>query len=96
MATWHEVTCVVMERQGEPPLNLTHVGGGTPRGRGWRLTIDEAIEGINEGKWLFFVSLGKTRHTLVVGTTKLGFRYLRGENDAPGATILLTLPECTP
>lgn len=96
MATWYEVTCIVADPRGNPPTNLTHVGGGTPRGREWRLTIDEAIAGINEEKWQFFVSLGRTRHTLVVGTTKLGFKYLRSENDAQDMTILLTLPECKP
>ena len=96
MATWYEVTCVVADSRSAPPANLTHVGGGTPRGRGWRLAIDEAIEGILEGRWQFFVSLGRTRHTLVVGMTKSGFKYLRGENDALDATILSTLPECKP
>lgn len=94
MATWHEVTCVAADPLAEPPINVTHVGGGTPRGDGWQLTIDEAIEGIVEGRWQLFVSLGRMRHTLVVGTTRRGFRYLRGENDAQDVTILLRLPEC--
>jgi hypothetical protein len=94
MATQFEVTCVTKNEQASPSERVTHIGGINGRGRGWRLTRAEAIEGIMGGRWTFFVTAGDTRTTLVVGVNQRGTKYLRTELDSDDPHMLLELPDC--
>lgn len=61
----------------------------------WNLSIDEAIEGVLEGKWTFFVQLDM--HDIVnveVARTASGTPYLKTEADQDVPHHLLFLPQC--
>jgi hypothetical protein len=94
MANNFEVTCVTKNEQAQPTERVTHIGGINGRGRGWRLTRAEAIEGIISGRWQFFVRVGEAKTTLVVGMSAMGARYLKTELDDGDPRTLLQLPEC--
>ena len=94
MTTAHEVTCVSISNREDPYLRVTHLGGQDPRGRLWRLTLNQAIEGILEGRWQFFVNVDGQRQSLTIDYSPTGYRYLRAESDPDEPVTLLTLNEC--
>jgi hypothetical protein len=94
MANTFEVTCVTRNQQAPPSEQITHIGGTNLRGRGWRLTRAETIEGIIGGRWSFFVTVRGKRATLVVAVNQVGVRYLKTDLDNGDPTTLLELPEC--
>jgi hypothetical protein len=92
---WHEVTCVTMASStGDPLAGVTHIGGPSSRGRGWRMSVQEAIQGMLTGELGFFLERDNQRANLVVGYSKEGYRYLKVEGDENGSKVLLDLPEC--
>lgn len=55
---------------------VEYIGGTNPDGRRWKISIDRAIEGINEGKWSFYVQQGNLQLDVIPvpsadGNTKL-------------------------
>lgn len=95
MVAWHEITCVTLNpNQSDPQQRITHIGGHDAKGRLWRLTLDEAIQGIHAGKWSFCIINGSKRIAINVAVGKKGFRFLKSETDDGDPTMLLSLPEC--
>src|SRR3954468_1300680 len=94
MTTTHEVTCIGKSLNHTKQHHLTHLGGQTPTGRGWRVSVAEAIKGIVAGKWRFFVTLSGRPSFVMVAVDREGSRYLRLEDDQPGLERLLGLPVC--
>jgi uncharacterized protein DUF3892 len=61
----------------------------------WSLPVDEAIEGVLNGTWIFFIELGG--YDLVdveVATSPSGRLYLKTVADLDTPDELLFLPEC--
>ena len=61
----------------------------------WSLSVDEAIEGVLNGTWSFFIELNV--YDLVdveVATSPSGQLYLKTEVDPDTPDELLFLPEC--
>ena len=94
MSTWHQITCITRVNHAEPALQITHVGGPNPKGRGWRLTLAEALEGMVSGRWSFFVIKDAQRIKLMVGVSQNGYRYIKSENENSVPHTLLELPDC--
>jgi hypothetical protein len=95
MVNTFEVTCITRNEQAHPQEQITHIGGINLRGRGWRLTRAEAIDGITSGRWSFYVSVRSgERVNLVVGVNQRGAKYLKTELDNGDPTTLLALPQC--
>ena len=67
----------------------------TAQKRRWNLAVDEAIAGVLEGKWTFFIELGVYDTVNVeVATSPSGHQYLKSEVDPDTPGQLLALPEC--
>ena len=67
--------------------------GSVPAGRGWRLSEDEAIRGIEAGKWDFYTHVdGRTADVIIA--VHLGRKYLKTKPDGVRPDNLLALPEC--
>ena len=61
----------------------------------WSLSLDDAIEGILDGKWSFFIQLDVYDVVSVeVATSPSGHLYLKTEVDHDTPDQLLFLPEC--
>ncbi|WP_027872476.1 DUF3892 domain-containing protein [Spongiibacter marinus] len=90
-----EIKCINKQDRYDPSERITHVGGLNDDMSRWKLTQKEAIEGIDNGKWEFYVGttlLGRAQ--VVVRTSRFGNKYLTTEPDGETQNNLLSLPEC--
>jgi hypothetical protein len=63
--------------------------------RRWKLPVNEAIQGVVDGKWNFFIELGMYDVVNVeVARSPSGCLYLKTEVDDATPDQLLNLPEC--
>lgn len=90
----HQVKCINKSDRFNPWERITHIGGPNPDGTPWKITQESAIEGIESGKWRFWVA-GKPKSVwVVVATSRFGHKYLKTTPDGETPDNLLSLPEC--
>jgi len=94
MSVRHEVLCIKKSDRPNPHERVTHIGGRNADGTTWRLTQEEAIRGIEEGRYAFFVRRGVHEVNVVIASSPYGHKYLRTEADGQHPNNLLALPEC--
>ncbi len=88
----HQVRCINKHDRGDPHERIKNIGG-ISNGQAWKLAEDEAIQGIESGKWTFYVSVNGVSVDVIVashGTRK----YLKTRADGYPPNNLLNLPEC--
>ena len=88
------VDCINKSDRYNPWERITHVGGQNPNGGRWRITQKEAIDGIESGKWSFYVQVGQDHVRVIVAVSQHGNKYLKTEADGEAPNNLLSLPEC--
>lgn len=94
MAEQHQIRCITKSDRPNPHERIRFVGGNSG-GQFWKLSQEQAIEGIEAGKWQFFVHPpGGNSVWVVVATSKYGHRYLKTQADGEQPNNLLSLPEC--
>jgi Protein of unknown function (DUF3892) len=93
MADSVRIQCINKSNRLDPHERIQNVGGINPDGTRWRLAEDEAISGIESGRWRFWVS-ANGQSVWVVVATRLGRKYLKTEADGEHPNNLLSLPEC--
>ncbi len=94
MADRHEVLRINKSDRTNPHERVTHIGGRNGDGTAWKITQQEAIAGIESGKWAFYVRRGGSTVNVIVSTSRFGNKYLKTENDGEQPDNLLSLPEC--
>jgi hypothetical protein len=94
MASSVQITCINKSDRFNPYERIISIGGINPDGKNWKLTQQEAIEGIENGKWNFYVSVGGKSVWVIVATSAQGNKYLKTENDGEQPNNLLSLKEC--
>ena len=94
MASRHEIRCINKSDRFNPHERITHVGGANNDSTSWRLSQTEAIEGIEGGKWSFYVSRGGHVVDVIVAVSRYGNKYLKTTADGDQPDNLLSLPEC--
>jgi hypothetical protein len=93
MASTHQITCINKSDRYNPHERILYVGGKNQDGTSWKLPEQKAIEGIQNGNWQFYVSVGG-KSVWVIVASRLGHKYLKTENDGEHPNNLLSLPEC--
>ena len=93
MADTFQIRCI-NKRGGHfnPHERIQNVGGFDNNQR-WKITEEAAIDGIQTGKWKFYVSAG-ARSVWVIVASHNGRKYLKTEADGYQPDNLLSLPEC--
>jgi len=89
-----EIKCINKTNRNDPHDRIQNVGGINPDGKRWKLTVAEAISGIESGKWTFY-TFGGGRRVKVIIANNNGHKYLKTEADGIHPNNLLALPECS-
>lgn len=95
MAQDIEIQCINKIPRNDPFDRIQGVGG-VHLGKKWWLSHADAIRGIKDGKWSFYVgSTILTRVNVVIKVSRYGNEYLTTEADGESQNNLLSLVECS-
>lgn len=94
MADSVQIMCINKSDRYNPHERIINVGGINANGTRWKLSQPAAIEGIENGKWRFYVSVDGDSVWVIVAVSANGNKYLKTQNDGDQPNNLLSLPEC--
>ncbi len=90
----HQITCINKSDRMNPHERILSIGGINPNGTSWRLPQAQAIAGIEDGTYRFWVASGGASVWVIVAVSRFGNKYLKTEADGEQPNNLLSLPEC--
>ena len=93
MAAVLEIKCINKSDRYNPHERILSIGGLNPSGTRWKLSQQEAIREIEEGKWSFYVLQNGKRVDVIIATSAYGHKYLKTVADGEHPNNLLSLPE---
>ena len=89
-----QIKCINKTDRFSAHERIKSIGGTNPDGGRWKLGLDDAIQGIESGKWVFYVQINGKSVNVIVAKSAAGHKYLKTENDGEQPNNLLSLPEC--
>lgn len=90
----NQILCIRKSDRMEPHGRITHIGGLNDRGQRWFISQEEAIQGIETGKWQFQLRIRGRNVPIIVALSGEGQKYLTTPADRIHPNDLLSLPEC--
>lgn len=94
MADSVQIRCINKSDRPNPHERILNIGGVNPDGQRWKLTQQQAIDGIEQRRWRFYVSAGGSTVWVVVAVSRYGNKYIKTTADGEQPDNLLSLPEC--
>ncbi|MFA7254680.1 MAG: DUF3892 domain-containing protein [Candidatus Omnitrophota bacterium] len=94
MAARHEIRCIKKSDRNNPHERILRIGGINPDGSRWSLSQEEAIRGIEEKKWEFYVTQNGRTTDVIIAISPYGHKYIKTVADGDHPNNLLSLPEC--
>lgn len=92
MAVLLKVKWVDLSDDPDPCQRIRHIGGSSGKFQ-WQHTPAQAIEGIDQGQFVYYVEKDDCALKLQVGLAPNGGKYLKTEAGGGPLEILLNLPE---
>lgn len=85
----------ILETESEQAYNsIAAIGGAMPDGARWLVSQADAVDGMENGRWAFYVrGRGGRKISLIIATARDGTRYLKGAKDPVDPVTLLLLPK---
>jgi Protein of unknown function (DUF3892) len=95
MAQLVQIKCINKTDRYNPHERIRAIGGTNPDGKRWKLSEDEAIAAIEQGRYSFYVDRpAGDRVWVVIERSASGHKYLKTQADGEQPNNLLSLPEC--
>ncbi|MBE0626430.1 MAG: DUF3892 domain-containing protein [Burkholderiales bacterium] len=91
--TQFQIKCINKAERNAPYEHIRSISGFNPTGARWILTQEQAIQGIEAGKWSFYVSVNGATDDILIANSS-GNKYLKAKSESEQPARLLSLDEC--
>jgi hypothetical protein len=89
-----EIHCVNKSNRTSHYERILSIGGINPDGKHWKMSEADAIGGIKNGSYTFYVNRGGSSVDVIIAMSQYGHEYLKTVADGEQPNNLLSLPEC--
>jgi tetratricopeptide (TPR) repeat protein len=90
-----QIRCVEQTKQTGAHERIQSLGGINRDGKRWKVSVNDAISYIENGKYVFFIERpADDRVEVVVAQNSAGHKYLKAASDKEQPESLLVMPAC--